>query len=582
MTPRTLNPLSRPPASTAKLAFPTLQGAGTAAEIGTFAQVLRDRAKAARSEHDRPTKPAHEVVRTQAAAGNDEHTAEPTNTTVEPADSTFPGDAPDAEAAAPEAGAGPKTDAAPKTDAGVDPAAIAPAPVSKPDPVLPAVATPDADAAPARAPAAEQPAQPDRAPFQATVPVDAAAPRAQPVPVTPTPVSLTVQVKTGPVSVAVASEATLVGIDVSRFSLVPLGQRTNWATITHPRTAPASVPDLEPGVASNSSTDRVQRPRPSSVPLDPAFTLPASWPGTADSAWATSTPASAAIASSNNVPQQVGTTPAPASNPAPGQTVSTAPPAALALAAGPHQYARQEATPAEPEEPTATRPITGGGGGAERIGTRIAAARQFVHAAESAGQGVHGAAASRNAEAGLEKAVAAQAARGVSAALNSTTGSVTIHLHPAALGQMRIQVSMDKAAVSARFEVSSPKAKALLERASEGLRDAVAEKGVALDRIKIDLAPRLPERDLGLPSIHAHDLPPAGLSAGFADPGNAGAGGQGQGGNAAGTHGVQIGPGLASLSEVGLGGAEDLLPIELRSLNYTIDASGRLRMDALA
>ena len=110
------------------------------------------------------------------------------------------------------------------------------------------------------------------------------------------------------------------------------------------------------------------------------------------------------------------------------------------------------------------------------------------------------------------------------------------------------------------------------------LRNSLEDKGLSVDRVKVDVAPRLPEREPGLPPIHHPGAQEqASLGAGTADQGNNGSGHQGHGGGSA---GPEVASG--SITSGGTDGAEDPLAVNLAGMNYTLDASGRLRMDALA
>lgn len=196
-------------------------------------------------------------------------------------------------------------------------------------------------------------------------------------------------------------------------------------------------------------------------------------------------------------------------------------------------------------------------------------------------------------DARLQQAIQSQATRALTAAVNSQTGAVTLRLNPATLGQLKVLVSVEQNAVTAKFEATNSRAKALLEDARETLQDGLKEKGLSVDKIEITLAPRFPERDLGLGAIpRPRDQEPSWQSQGaFGEPRGAqttglGAGSAdlgGFGGQSATGGSSQSGSRFAEQSEQGLlGGAEDLVPIQLQGLSYRVDASGRLSVDALA
>lgn len=103
------------------------------------------------------------------------------------------------------------------------------------------------------------------------------------------------------------------------------------------------------------------------------------------------------------------------------------------------------------------------------------------------GQKVGGRMAQTDAQ--FERMLAAQVERGVLAAMNSQSGSVTIRLHPAALGQLRVQVQMEKSGgVSAKFEASSSKAKDAISKGVGALRESLDERGIELTRVAVSIA----------------------------------------------------------------------------------------------
>lgn len=98
-----------------------------------------------------------------------------------------------------------------------------------------------------------------------------------------------------------------------------------------------------------------------------------------------------------------------------------------------------------------------------------------------------------------------QVERGIAAAMNTQTGVVTLRLHPAALGQMRVQIGLERGTVSAKFEVGTARARDLLSRGMGSLREALSDKGVDVSDVHVSLAPTLPERDPALPSLPVPD-----------------------------------------------------------------------------
>lgn len=102
----------------------------------------------------------------------------------------------------------------------------------------------------------------------------------------------------------------------------------------------------------------------------------------------------------------------------------------------------------------------------------------------------------------FERQLALQLQRGVTEALRSPSGTLTLRLQPAHLGQLRVQVKIDADQnLRARFEVASAKTRAALSGSIDELVSALAEKGVRVEDIAVTLRPRLPDRDLGLPPL---------------------------------------------------------------------------------
>jgi hypothetical protein len=82
----------------------------------------------------------------------------------------------------------------------------------------------------------------------------------------------------------------------------------------------------------------------------------------------------------------------------------------------------------------------------------------------------------------------------MAAAIRQGAGTVTIRLHPASLGQVKIRIEQGKGAgqLSARFEVSRPEARELLDRTLAGLREALGARGVGVDRLDVELVKESP------------------------------------------------------------------------------------------
>lgn len=102
----------------------------------------------------------------------------------------------------------------------------------------------------------------------------------------------------------------------------------------------------------------------------------------------------------------------------------------------------------------------------------------------------------------FERQLALQLQRGVTEALRSPGGTLTLRLQPAHLGQLRVQVKIDADQnLRARFEVASAKTRAALSGSMAELVSALSDKGVHVEDIAVTLRPRLPDRDLGLPPL---------------------------------------------------------------------------------
>jgi flagellar hook-length control protein FliK len=83
----------------------------------------------------------------------------------------------------------------------------------------------------------------------------------------------------------------------------------------------------------------------------------------------------------------------------------------------------------------------------------------------------------------------AAVARGLSAAVLQRGGSLSLKLTPESLGQVRIDMTMDKGSVAVRIEAGSVAAQDLLESSMAMLRSTLEGKGLSVDRISVHLAP---------------------------------------------------------------------------------------------
>lgn len=83
--------------------------------------------------------------------------------------------------------------------------------------------------------------------------------------------------------------------------------------------------------------------------------------------------------------------------------------------------------------------------------------------------------------------LAAQAAKGLAAALRQGGGSVTMRLHPEDLGELRVRVEMAGGHVGASFQVGNAQAQRLLGKTLDDLRSALEARGLSVDRLDVHL-----------------------------------------------------------------------------------------------
>lgn len=80
-----------------------------------------------------------------------------------------------------------------------------------------------------------------------------------------------------------------------------------------------------------------------------------------------------------------------------------------------------------------------------------------------------------------------QVSRGLAAALRQgADGTVTIRLHPASLGAVRVRVAVDAGKVNVRFAASTPQARALLVSSLGVLRESVERRGLGVESLAVD------------------------------------------------------------------------------------------------
>lgn len=85
-----------------------------------------------------------------------------------------------------------------------------------------------------------------------------------------------------------------------------------------------------------------------------------------------------------------------------------------------------------------------------------------------------------------EHPVAAQALRGLAAALRQGSGSVTLHLAPENLGRLRLSIAVKPSEVVARVEATSEEAAQALRENSSQLREALEAQGFAISCLEVD------------------------------------------------------------------------------------------------
>ena len=79
--------------------------------------------------------------------------------------------------------------------------------------------------------------------------------------------------------------------------------------------------------------------------------------------------------------------------------------------------------------------------------------------------------------------------RGLTAMLQQRGGSMTMRLDPPALGQLRVQMTIARGAVTAEFQPGTAEAQALLDRSIATLRSALESKGLTVERLTVHAAP---------------------------------------------------------------------------------------------
>lgn len=87
------------------------------------------------------------------------------------------------------------------------------------------------------------------------------------------------------------------------------------------------------------------------------------------------------------------------------------------------------------------------------------------------------------------RAVQTQMERGLSAVLRQGGGSLTLHLKPASLGEVRVHMTLEHGAVRARFESANGEARDLMTAGLGALRAALEARGLRVDSLEVAADP---------------------------------------------------------------------------------------------
>jgi flagellar hook-length control protein FliK len=92
---------------------------------------------------------------------------------------------------------------------------------------------------------------------------------------------------------------------------------------------------------------------------------------------------------------------------------------------------------------------------------------------------------------GAPSSDAAQAAtlRGLAAAVQQRGGSVTLRLSPESLGNLKIEMSLDRGMVTVDLRAATPEAHELLSQSLGTLRSSLEARGLNVERLNVHLAP---------------------------------------------------------------------------------------------
>ena len=88
-----------------------------------------------------------------------------------------------------------------------------------------------------------------------------------------------------------------------------------------------------------------------------------------------------------------------------------------------------------------------------------------------------------------ETATTGRVIRGLATMLSQRGGNMTMRLDPPALGQLRVQMTIARGAVTAEFQPATAEAQALLDRSIATLRSALESQGLTVERLTVHAAP---------------------------------------------------------------------------------------------
>jgi hypothetical protein len=322
--------------------------------------------------------------------------------------------------------------------------------------------------------------------------------------------------------------------------------------------------------------------------------------GPADVVQGSTKPPEPASASAPKVDQT-----APAEEPAPPVPVNQDQPAAQPAANAPAEVSVPSVAPVKTSEPTAATESealaasaaiesapSADGPPVQDAAATLPQIQQTMSSLKTSTQASTQSTPAQDGATQFQKALQSQVERGISIAMqqaaasagagdvNIGAGGVVLRLHPAHLGQLKVQLKFEPAGkggpggVRARFEASSAKAKGILDGSMDSLRSALEDRGLRVDEVVVAQSPRMPERDVGLPMPDGHP-----------EAGNAGAGFAGSDNRPAQSD-TGGGPGNERQAAAETGGDVDAgslfeRPVRLSGLPWTVGPDGRIRVDAL-